>query len=457
MMAEAEAVEILVERAEPGVDAGAAIEGRSLADPTNHIEGRLLAAWRSEARRHLGLPDAPVFAAGHQAQAWHPGIVAKTFWTDARARQAQATAVHLVVDQDGFDGFFVEWPEMKDGFWTAKGHRFASASQEAAAMTVPAFQPREIGPCPDAPDSVQQGLKKLAQLLRSHAKAPNAPLQVSLAQLEGLSDWCAMPRVVSASQLTGTSFGVHLIDRMLKDPEACAAAFNSALERHPRAARPLRVQGAQSELPLWLLDESGGRVRATADGVRAARSSDKPLLPRAFLLGVLARTALADRFTHGLGGKVYEDVSDAWTRRWLGWKAPAFDCVSATLRLPLEIKELPRQKPFRAAWCDPDLAMVSGIGPSPRRKMFLDQIATLPRRSPQRRRLFESLVVDRQSRRIELASALTELQHSEQSLQQAKQSKELALRRSWCALLHTPGAIARLRDQLQARVEQSAG
>ena len=75
-----------------------------------------------------------------------------------------------------------------------------------------------------------------------------------------------------------------------------------------------------------------------SDSVRAARANNQPLLPRASLLGVLLRTALADRFTHGLGGKIYEEVSNDWIRRWLDWQPPRFDVVSATLRLPLENK-----------------------------------------------------------------------------------------------------------------------
>jgi hypothetical protein len=467
MMADAAAVEIFVERAraraDHGDDASTARgtggartrnQGRAPSDTSSAaiVEGRPLSQWRAEARQFLGLPDAPVFAAGHQATAWHPGIVAKTFWTDATARTHGASAVHLVVDQDAFDGCFVEWPELKDGFWTAKGHRFAPAAANAAALTLPAFLPRAADASDDAPEMVRKGLHHLSQLLAARADAANAALQVTLAQLDGLAPWIAMPRVVCASQLTGTSLGRRLVERMLEDPQACAESFNAALRLHPHAARPLRVQGAQSELPLWLLDETGARVRATADGVRAALAAGRPLLPRAFLLGVLARTALADRFTHGLGGQVYEDVSDEWMQQWLGWRAPAFDVVSATLCLPLEVRELPRQKSYRAAWCDPDLTAVAGAGPSTRRRKFLDDIAALPRRSPQRRRLFEALVADRQTRRAELAPVLRQLQQSEQALQRSSQSKALARRRSWCALLHAPDALSQLRQQLFAQV-----
>ena len=56
-MPQAAAAEIIVEHTGPRMDAQTRIEGRALAD------------WRADAKRYLQLPDAPVVAAGHQAQA----------------------------------------------------------------------------------------------------------------------------------------------------------------------------------------------------------------------------------------------------------------------------------------------------------------------------------------------------------------------------------------------------
>jgi len=245
----------------------------------------------------------------------------------------------------------------------------------------------------------------------------------------------------------------------VREPDACAQSYNLALQLHPRAARPLRVDGSRSELPLWILNESGERVHANADNVRAARANNQPLLPRASLLGVLLRTSLADHFTHGLGGKMYEEVSNDWIRRWLGWQPPRFDVVSATLRLPLENKHNqanlsgPHQHSFRSAWCDPDLAVTSQAGPSARRRHFLNTIAALPRRSAQRKKLFQELIADRQARRGELAGTLTQLQDVANAEMQARQSLDVAMRRSWCISLHPPGALEALSTQLCQRAQ----
>ena len=431
----------------------------ALTDSFIHIEGRALSTWRGESRSFFNLPDAPVVAAGHQAQAWHAGIVAKTLWSDALARARNATPVHVVVDQDTFDGFFVEWPALEDGLWKANGHRFSNATQEIAALRAPAFRAQEIEHVGETPEYVGAGLARLTASLGLFKNSPNAALQITRALLHGVAHIIQEPRIISASQVMGTSFAQHLLDRMVREPDACAQSYNLALQLHPRAARPLRVDGSRSELPLWILNESGERVHANADNVRAARANNQPLLPRASLLGVLLRTSLADHFTHGLGGKMYEEVSNDWIRRWLGWQPPRFDVVSATLRLPLENKHNqlnlagPHQHSFRSAWCDPDLAETSQAGPSARRRHFLNTIAALPRRSAQRKKLFQELIADRHSRRGELAGTLTQLQDVANAEMQARQSLDVAMRRSWCISLHPPGALEALSTQLCQRAQ----
>ncbi len=442
-----DAAEIFVEHAQECADSHA------------HIEGRPLTAWRGEAKVFLHLPDAPVVATGHQAQAWHAGILAKTFWTDARARQQHATPVHVVVDQDAFDGLSVEWPAQRHGFWRVNGHRFSEGQLNRAALAAPAFRARAIEHVGDTPDFVRAGLTGLTSALHMSADSPNAALQITRALLHGVAHIIQAPRVILASTVMGTPFAQHLLERMLRDPPACARSYNLALQLHPRASRSLRVDGHSSELPLWIMDESGERSRATADSVRAARLNNHSLLPRASLLGVLLRTTLADRFTHGLGGKIYEQVSNDWIMRWLGWQPPNFDVVSATLRLPLEIQHdqamLAQHQPhsFRSAWCDPDLTATTQAGPSARRRQFLQSMAALPRRDPQRRKLFQELIADRQARRGEFAHALTQLRTSFNAHTQARQSIEVAMRRSWCVALHPPQALKALHAHLCNRAQ----
>jgi hypothetical protein len=120
--------------------------------------------------------------------------------------------------------------------------------------------------------------------------------------------------------------------------------------------------------------------------------------------------------------------------------------------------EMATDKPnaFRSAWCDPDLAATKQSGPSARRKHFLNTIAALPRRSPQRKKLFQELIADRQARRGELAGALTQLQGVERGQIQARQSLDVAMRRSWCISLHPPTALQALHTRLADKAHSTA-
>jgi hypothetical protein len=420
------------------------------------IEGRSVSQWRSEARGQLGLMQAPVVACGHQCESWHPGILAKNLWVEAMAERDGAQAVHVIVDQDGFDGMHVEWPARDpEGWWRIRGHRFAPES--GMAMRCPTFLPRALDPGPGVPAEVADGLMRLQEALHRNRDAADAADQSTRALLQLASHVLAMPSVVRASALLGTTLGLRLMERMLDDPVGCASAFNDALAVAPRAARPLRVAGDRTELPLWLAGDNGERVRASASEVRTALALGRPVLPRAFLMGALVRTALADRFVHGLGGSIYEPVTDRWLRRWLGWTPPAFDVVSATLRLPIE---LPGAAPapamaWRRAWCDPELLASGGHGPSPSRRRLLELIASLPPRDPARRTAYRELLDDRNAARLRRSGELESLQAAETAAGARRLAETMAARRTWCFALQAPEALRRLRDAVRARLPRA--
>ena len=422
------------------------------------IEGRSIAEWRDEARRRLGLPDGPWFATGHQCECWHPGILAKNLWVQAMADREGGHAAHLVVDQDGFDGMFVEWPVRgDDGWWQVRGHRFGPDGGAAMAMHCPAFAPRHAEPGPGCPADAAAGLAGLHQALQQAAGSSDAAEQATRAMLAVASPVLPTPAVVRASRLLETTLGRRLLERMLEDPEACAAAFNSSLAAAPRAARALRVDGTRSELPVWLAGASGERVRATAPELRAAIDAGRTVLPRAFLMSAIARTALADRFTHGLGGGTYEQVTDRWMRRWLGWAPPGFDVVTATLRLPIEIPNAPppAATPWRRAWCDPDLIDEGGSGPSASRRRLLEIIAAAPASDPRRRAAYRELVEERNSARLRRSTELESLQAAEVAAGARRLADELRARRTWCFALQPVAAISRLRDAVRSRLPRA--
>lgn len=440
----AEGVEIVVHRG----------EGR--AAPVTRVEGRPLAWWRAEARQSLGLADASVIAAGHQTECWHAGIVAKSLWVQAVAEREDAQAVHVIVDQDAFEGMAIEWPWRRpDGWWGVRGHRFAPSAGHACAGQAPAFRPRAIEPGEGTEARVAEALSRMQVALERSQHERDAAVQGTTALFSMASDLLVPPRLVRAGDLLRTALGRALLERMLRDPDACVGCFNAALALEPRAARLLRGKGAEAELPVWLVGETGERRRAGAREVAEAFAAGRAVLPRAFLMSAICRTALADRFVHGLGGGVYERVTDAWFRAWLGWTPPPHDVVSASVRLRLELPaRVPETAvPYRRAWCDPGLVQAGGAGPSAERRRALEAIAALPRGDRRRRDAYRELIVARNDARLRLSGELESLRAAEEGAAAARLARELAARRTWCFALLEPARMAALRDAL----EQAAG
>ncbi|MEE2972696.1 MAG: hypothetical protein VX672_06190, partial [Planctomycetota bacterium] len=84
-----------------------------------------LADERLATRDLLGLPvDGRVIATGHQAEIWHPGILAKDLAAAAVARTLEATGVpaiplHFIADHDANDGGLLAYPtrEIRRAGW----------------------------------------------------------------------------------------------------------------------------------------------------------------------------------------------------------------------------------------------------------------------------------------------------------------------------------------------------
>jgi hypothetical protein len=203
-----------------------------------------------------------------------------------------------------------------------------------------------------------------------------------------------------------------------------AADYNAELHDYRREkgihsiGRPwpdLVVSGDSCELPFWLdCLESGHRLRAAVrirgdetildcpkqngfifkrdiDGWKAAEALKKfltanrlRLSPRALALTMFLRLIACDGFVHGIGGALYDEITDRVIRRRLKIDAPAFSVTTATLLFP---SALGRQRldlrPLIAEGRRLRHAVQSGD-----KMKLVHQIAQLPRKSPQRARLF---------------------------------------------------------------------
>jgi len=427
------------------------------AGPPERASGELLgvpiARWRERTSEELGLPKGPSVGTGHQVEWWHPGIVAKFQW--AAARSTDAPPVWLAVDTDVRDPGEIRLPVVDRGELRSAVHRFGPRLARGA---VPAGRPASVpapfegGSAAPALACVSDGIAQAHDALLRNADERDAVQQLIRA-IAGCTPGIGEPgAVVRTSRLLETGIGGALLDRAQADPVACARAFNEAVALVPRVAAALRGDGTHgTELPFWTRGEDGTRERVRAADLARLRAEGAPLWPRAFLTSLVARAALCDRFVHGLGGGIYERATEAFARRWLGAELPAIDVVSATLRLPFPADD--GAPPVGAAerrrwWFDPE---GGEAGPSEAKRAALDEIASLPRGSTERRSRWRQMHAELAGARRARACDLAELEaraHADRA-----RAREAALRRdrTWAAVLHPPESISRLAESIRLR------
>lgn len=420
---------------------------------SGELLGTTIARWRERTADELGIPKGLTIGTGHQVEWWHPGIVAKFQW--AAARSAESPPVWLAVDTDVRDPGEIRLPVVDRGELRSAVHRFGPRLARGAApagrpASVPA--PFEGGAAMPALACVADGIARAHDALLRHADEHDAVRQVLRALADCTPGIGAPGAIVRTSQLLATGIGSALLDRAQEDPTACARAFNEAVALVPRVAAALREDGTPgTELPFWTRGSDGTRERVRAADLARLRADGAPLWPRAFLTSLVARAALCDRFVHGLGGGIYERATEAFARRWLGAELPPIDVVSATLRLPFPADDGP--PPVGAAerrrwWFDPE---GGGTGPSDAKRAALDEIASLPRGSAERRSRWRRMHAELDGARRARACDLAELEaraHADRA-----RAREAALRRdrTWAAVLHPTESVSRLAESLRLR------
>ena len=402
-----------------------------------------LAATLDESRRHLGIPGG-AHGFGHQAGAWHMGILAKQA---AVVRSAPAgVSVHAIVDHDANDdATMVRAPILNDGLVDGLLIRWGPAVGGAATAWMPAVKRPagrdRLGSAASALPWIGERLRAWFDALEQHADAPSVAMQAAMANQRVLAGLGAHPCAITitTSSLMTTAAGQVVLDLMLRDPGACAATFNASLAHAPRAATPLAERGDQSELPLWLMGKAGLRRRATASSVREARSKGEPILPRAFVASGLLRLLLS-RFVHGIGGGAYERAGDAWWATWIGVRPGPFSIATATHLLPLHAAPVPSVDLFRRAWTNPELLDSTGRALEDRRTL-LAAMDREPRGSAARRAAFRALREFTEALRSRHALELDDLRHHAPARAQ-RRAAALAADRTWPAIVHDAGTVA---------------
>lgn len=348
--------------------------------------GTLSAAAR-RFREEMGLPvDRAVVMAGHQAQVWHPGILAKLLAARAAARagsvldRAAATA-WLVVDQDDHDPWAVRYPVRRtDGgmevrTWRMGGNGAGANGQEhvptANRAAVRVDVPRLAAGEAFAARGVGEGLARIAGAMNGRAGEGSAARQVGMGTMDLLGDGAA-EYVVFATTMARTELFGAVVERMRREPRAMVEAYNAAVRAHRGVGiAELRCPGdsgigcAQSgtsggtcELPLWHVPGGAGALRRRVTAGMLGKLPMEELSPRALLMTGILRWAGCDLFIHGTGGaggdgaSGYDTITEEWMRTWLGVSIAPMAMVTATVRLRIESagERITPEEIARAQW-----------------------------------------------------------------------------------------------------------
>jgi hypothetical protein len=441
----------------------------------------LLGAWKpsDEAaafRRELGLPtDRPVVMTGHQAQLWHPGILAKYLAADAFARSMSpgggAATAWLLVDQDVNAPAAVRVPvraasgdgaadarALRVEVWAADGGG-AGGGEDVPTGRRPAFRPAALPVLEPgeryAAAGVGPGLARIRAALERHAGAGSAAAQVGAAVGELLEPLLPGRGItVPSLALSRTALFAGVVERLRRDPAACTRAYNAAVAAHPRERVGLLKD---DELPLWAMGQELGAVRRRVTVTSLSETPVEHLAPRALLMTGLFRMAGCDLFIHGTGGggagghDGYDRITEAWLGEWLGSTLAPSAVVTATLRLRIahagpDAGELRRR---RWAWhrAIHDPALLGDGAAAARKREFVERIRREreaegggdPRAEYKRMHAFLEEV------RAEHAAGLDELRAAAAGAAAGLGDAEIAAERAWAFPLYEDDQLEGLR------------
>jgi hypothetical protein len=331
--------------------------------------------------------DGPLILAGHQPGMFHPGVWCKNFLIDGLAKSLGGAAINFVVNTDTLRQAALRVPS---GEPTAP--HWESIPFDEAADEMP-FEERRIldrGMFDAFGERARNAMKRLVprSLLETYwpraIERANASgnlgkaLSESRHQVErewGLSTW-----EIPWSDALELPSVLRLTAMLLADSCRLREHYNEAILAYRRAYRVrsrnhpaplLELNGDWCEAPfrVWRADDPrrkrlfvrkrgcelqlsdraewsytmpaacpGGEGNAI-DALAGLAAQGIKLRTRALATTLYARVLLADLFVHGIGGGLYDQVTDRWMHRAWGLTPPSYLVATATLYLPMNVAQ----------------------------------------------------------------------------------------------------------------------
>jgi hypothetical protein len=414
---------------------------------------------------------------GHQAEIWHPGILAKYLAAGAPSivpKGVTASVTWLFVDQDSNDPSKIAYPATNGNgpvkaTWKIPYRDPSTASAGFADDTPTAALPplappsaneltRTIKELKPALPCVAEGLVKIAASLEKHAHLPNAARQIAAAAADLLAPILKAGDFLFATEFNKTDLFAGLVEMMRADPEACVRAYNAAVAHAPHAhMRPLEVSPGRVELPLWRMPTAMGQARRRIFASDLASVPLAQLAPRALLMTAIARLDLCDLFIHGIGGSLYDRATEAWLGEWLpGRQLAPTAVVTATRLLPFEDPPLTPEGIARAVWrSHHDLHSPGALGDAAgaaRKQELLQDIRTARSKGREPAGAFRELHVLLDRVRAERAGAVEQLRELEASARKSRAKAQVVYDRTWPFPLYPDSELMDLQGEINRAI-----
>lgn len=318
----------------------------------------------------------PWILTGHQVEFYHAGVWAKVIAADYLAQLANAVAIDLLVDHDVLAHTGMEVPVMENGHLAKRLISWDDDPPDTAAEFIAAPTPPQRKRWMQAIHSttlVKSDAWKDFSARLAAGTAPDYVTWMSKARFDfeaalGIHVWHA-----PCSRLCQKPAWLAFVAAWIAHAEEWTAEYNAALHRYRsahhirNAAQPmpdLAVSSQQLELPFWIYGRGQPRSRLmmargpapslvtpagpvalpamhNADWLQQAQALGQRLAehglairPRALTLTMFARLALADVFIHGIGGAIYDQITDQLMESFFR-VVPPYGCVSAGWLLDL--------------------------------------------------------------------------------------------------------------------------
>ena len=338
----------------------------------------------------------PIVMGGHQPDLFHPGVWLKNFVLDAYAQAVGGTAINLVVDTDRCTRWSVGVPVGNAAEARLETVELDAPCGEMAWEERAILEPKRFEAfgnrvseilAPIEPDPIIRSW--WPRVVERAAASHRLGLAIAQARHGLEREWGLDTLELPVSELVRLPTVMVLCGWLLTQTRQLHEIYNDALtsfrrEHHTRgrgrpmpdlATRPGREgEGIWFEIPWWLWSKDDPRRRRVfaqthtsgnlllsdmetlrvelpisadtspakwVDALSRLDEHDIRLRPRAILTTLIARLLVADVFVHGIGGAVYDEITDAVVVGLTGCEPPRHAVVSGTLRLPTDLSGNP--------------------------------------------------------------------------------------------------------------------